>query len=348
MGGIPAGSSGHGTKEIHPMTCFRPMVAAMAMMAALAAPALQARAARPVAADLSDAALAARLGGFSSQSAQVNGLRLHYVVGGQGPLLVLLPGWPETWWEWHKVMPRLARTHRVVAVDLRGMGGSDKPVGGYDKKTMAADIAALIRHLGGGQADVVGHDIGSMVAYSLAATAPDLVHRLVLVDVAPPDKSLTTWPMLPGVGTFGDKVGDGAHAYVWWFAFHQVKGLPEQLMADGRIRLEQDWCFHYLTRDETTIDALDRAVYQAAYTSPAAIRAGDAWYQAFPQDIVDDESYGRLAMPVLAIGGPGYGWLQGVLSAKAARLTMARADTGHFIPEEDPDFLAARLLAFLS
>jgi pimeloyl-ACP methyl ester carboxylesterase len=81
-------------------------------------------------------------------------------------------------------VPELAATHRVVAVDLRGMGASDKPEGGYDKKTMAADIAALIRHLGHGKADVVGHDIGSMVAYSLAATAPDVVRKLVLVDVA--------------------------------------------------------------------------------------------------------------------------------------------------------------------
>lgn len=328
------------------MKTLRSMVAATALMAGLTSPSLQAKAVPP-AADISDAALAGRLEGFSSETVEANGIRLHYVAGGKGPLVVLLPGWPETWWEWHRIMPELARTHRVVAVDLRGMGGSQKPADGYDKKTMAADIAALIRHLGGGKADVVGHDIGSMVAYSLAATSPDLVKRLVLVDVAPPDKSLATWPMLPGVGTFGDKVGDGSHAYVWWFAFHQVKGLPEQLMADGRIRMEQDWFFHYLTRDETTIDALDRAVYQAAYTSPEAIRAGDAWYQAFPQDIADDESYPTLRMPVLAVGGPGYTWLQGVLSSKASDFRMVRAETGHFIPEEDPAFLTAQLQAFL-
>lgn len=322
------------------------IVAAMAMMASLAAASLHAQ--TPVTAPaLTDAALASRLGNFSSQTVEVNGIRLHYVVGGKGPLLVLLPGWPETWWEWHKMMPELARTHRVMAVDLRGMGGSDKPAGGYDKKTMASDIAALIRLSGAGQADVVGHDIGSMVAYSLAATAPDLVRKLVLVDVAPPDKSLATWPMLPGLGTFGDKVGDGSHAYVWWFAFHQVKGLPELLMADGRIRMEQDWFFHYLTRDEATIDALDRAIYQAAYTSPEAIRAGDAWYQAFPQDIVDDEGFDKLTMPVLAVGGPGYAWLQGVLSARAANFKVVKAETGHFIPEEDAGFLTAQVQAFL-
>lgn len=324
------------------------IASALSMMALAGVPALHAQVVPAAAAhDMSDASLARSLGGFTSEMAQVNGVKLHYVVGGKGPLLVLLPGWPQTWWEWHKMMPELARTHRVVSVDLRGMGGSDKPEGGYDKKTMAADIAALIRHLDGGKADVVGHDIGSMVAYSVAATAPDVVRKLVLVDVAPPEKSLATWPMLPGVGTFGDKVGDGSHAYVWWFAFHQVKGLPEQLMADGRIRLEQNWFFHYLTKDETSINAFDRDVYQAAYTSPAAIRAGDAWYQAFPQDIVDDEAYGKLTMPVLAVGGPGYGWLQAVMGPRASDLKVVRADSGHFIPEETPAFLTEQLQAFL-
>ncbi len=323
-------------------------IAALAMMVLAGVPAAQAKAAPPAdRQDLSDAALARSLGAFTSETAQVNGVKLHYVIGGTGPLLVLLPGWPETWWEWHGIMPQLAATHRVVALDLRGMGASEKPAGGYDKKTMAADVAGLIRHLGAGKADVVGHDIGSMVAYSVAATAPDLVRKLVLVDVAPPEKSLASWPMLPGVGTFGDKVGDGSHAYVWWFAFHQVKGLPEQLMADGRIRFEQDWFFHYLTRDETTITALDRAVYQAAYTSPEAIRAGDAWYQAFPQDIADDETYPGLTMPVLAIGGPGYGWLQAVMTPRATDLKLVRAEAGHFIPEEVPAFLTAQLQAFL-
>lgn len=296
---------------------------------------------------VSDAALVKRLPGFRNAEATVNGVRLHYVVGGFGPLLILLPGWPETWWEWHKIMPELARTHQVVAVDIRGMGSSEKPASGYDKKTMAADIAELIRTLGQGKATVVGHDIGSMVAYALAANRPELVEKLVLLDVAPPEESLATWPMLPGVGTFGDKVGDGAHSYVWWFAFHQVKGLPEALMADGRIRLEQDWMFHYLTKDDSAIDALDRDVYQAAYTSREAIRAGDAWYQAFPQDIIDNKGVPVLEMPVLAIGGPGHDWLRNVLTPRMRALKLVKFDCGHFIPEERPEALVGELRAFL-
>ena len=99
-------------------------------------------------------------------------------------------------------------------------------------------------------------------------------------------------PILPVVGTFGDKI-DPNHPFPWWFAFHQVRELPEQMLA-GRINLETDWFFKYLTVDETAIGPQDRAIYVAAYNSADAIRAGDAWYQAFPQDIVDDETYGKL------------------------------------------------------
>lgn len=297
---------------------------------------------------IDDAALVRTLPGFSEGMAQVNDIKLHYVAGGKGPPVLLLPGWPQTWWAYHKIMPDLARKHRVIAVDLRGMGGSAKPASGYDKKTMGSDIAALVRGLKLGRVDVVGHDIGSMVAYSFAAQYPELTHRLVLLDVAPPDASLAKWPLLPGVGTFSEKVGDGAHAYPWWFAWHQVPELHAKLAADGRIRLEQDWFFHYLLRDDASIDARDRAVFAAAYSSPDAIRAGDAWYQAFPQDIVDNDAYPMLTMPVLALGGPGYGWLAGVMPAKASNLKVVKvADSGHFIAEEVPEELLSHLEKFL-
>ena len=298
--------------------------------------------------DISDAALVRSLPGFSEQMVQVNGVRLHYVAGGKGPPLLLLPGWPQTWWAYNKVMPALALKYRVIAVDLRGMGGSEKPASGYDQKTMGSDIAALVKTLALGKVNIVGHDIGSMVAYSFAAQYPELTRRLVLLDVAPPDASLAKWPLLPGVGTFGDKVGDGSNAYPWWFAWHQVPDLHAKLAADGRIRLEQDWFFHYLLRNDASIDARDRAVYAAAYTSPAAIRAGDAWYQAFPQDIIDNDAYPKLTMPVLALGGPGYGWLASVMPTKAADLKVVRvANSGHFIAEEVPDELLNHLERFL-
>ena len=318
---------------------------AVAALCFATAPAAEAQTATD---DITDAALVRSLPGFSEGTAQVNGVSLHYVAGGNGPPLLLLPGWPQTWWAYHKVMPTLARMHRVIAIDLRGMGRSEKPTGGYDKKTMGSDIAALVKALALGKVDVVGHDIGSMVAYSFAAQYPELTRRLVLLDVAPPDASLAKWPLLPGVGTFGEKVGDGSHAYPWWFAWHQVPDLHAKLAADGRIRLEQDWFFHYLLRDDASIDARDRDVFAAAYSGPDAIRAGDAWYQAFPQDIIDNDAYPKLAMPVLALGGPGYGWLASVMPAKAADLKVVRlANSGHFIAEEVPDELLEHLERFL-
>ena len=211
---------------------------------------------------------------------------------------------------------------------------------------MAADIHELLVELGYPKADIVGHDIGSMIAYSYAANFPQATSKLVLLDVAPQDAGLATWPMLPTAGTFNDKL-DENHAYVWWFAFHQVKGLPEDLL-EGRAYLQQAWMFRYLMQDESKLDSLDRAVYAAAYDSRDAIRAGDAWYQAFPQDILDNESYAPLAMPVLAIGGPGYAWLKGALAGKSRDHRVVKmSDSGHYIPEEQPEKLLKYLNEFL-
>jgi pimeloyl-ACP methyl ester carboxylesterase len=295
---------------------------------------------------ISNAELVRTLPGFKEGYATVNGVRLHYVAGGEGSPVVLLPGWPQTWWAFHKIMPALARDHRVIAVDLRGMGASDKPADGYDKKTMAKDIAELVRVLGYDKVEVVGHDIGAQVAFSFAANHPEATRKLVLLDVPHPDANLAKWPLLPTVGTFGDRIFDG-QAYAWWFAFHQVKGLPEELL-EGRHHIEQAWFFRYLLKDESAIDVRDRAVYAAAYASRDAIRAGNAWYQAFPQDIVDDGTYGKLTMPVLGLGGPGYEWLKATLEAKATDLRVIKMeDSGHFIAEEKPEDTLAYLAEFL-
>jgi pimeloyl-ACP methyl ester carboxylesterase len=293
-----------------------------------------------------DEALVESLAGFRNEVATVGGIKLHYVIGGSGPAVILLPGWPETWWSWHKIMPELAKTHTVISLDIRGMGASDKPADGYEKKVMAQDVYVLLQTLGYEKADIVGHDIGSMVAFAFAEAHPEATNRLVMLDIPHPDASLAKWPLLPEAGTFGDKI-DENHAYPWWFAFHQVKGLPEDLVA-GRAEIEQKWFFRYLMKDESKIDAKDRAVYAAAYDSRDATRAGNAWYQAFPQDIVDDASYTRLTMPVLALGGPGYAWLKAALEQKTTNLTVYKlADSGHFIAEEQPEETLKYLIPFL-
>lgn len=293
-----------------------------------------------------DASLVKRLPGFANGSAEVNGTKIHYVTGGKGEPLVLLPGWPQTWWSYHKIMPALAKHYTVIAVDLRGMGSSAKPAGGYDKKTMAKDIHELLKKLGHEQAHIAGHDIGAQVAWSFAANHSAATKKLVMLDVPHPDEGLYKWPIIPGVGTFGDKI-DERTPFAWWFAFHQVKGLPEKLLA-GRVHLEQEWFFTYLMKDESALSALDRSVYANAYNSADAIRAGNAWYQAFPQDIVDEKTYQQLTMPVLGIAGPGYGWLSSTLAARATNArTVKLENSGHFVAEEAPTETTQLMLEFL-
>ena len=326
---------------------LKPFAAVLAVTAALAF--FGGASAQPVSyskASTTDAALVAKLPGFSNGSADVNGTRIHYVTGGKGEPLVLLPGWPQTWWSYHKIMPELAKHYTVIAVDLRGMGSSAKPAAGYDKKTMAKDVAELLKMLGHDTAYIAGHDIGAQVAWSFAANYGPSTRKLVMLDVPHPDEGLYKWPILPGVGTFGDKI-DERTPFAWWFAFHQVKGLPEKMLA-GRVHIEQEWFFTYLMKDESALSPLDRSVYANAYNSADAIRAGNAWYQAFPQDIVDEKTYAQLTMPVLGIAGPGYGWLSATLAAKASNARTVKLDnSGHFMAEEAPQETTRLMLEFL-
>ena len=189
-----------------------------------------------------------------------------------------------------------------MSVDIRGIGASAKPLEGFDKKTMAADNASLIDRLGHSRAHVVGHDIGAQVAHSLAANFPGATETLTMQDVPQPDEGLPKWPPLPTHGTFSDKIDDD-HAYARWFAFHQVKNLPEELL-ESRVYIEQEWIFRYLMKDESAIDTRDRAVYAAAYATKDASRAGSASHQAFAQDIIDEQGYAMIEIPVPRIAGP--------------------------------------------
>ncbi len=296
--------------------------------------------------NVSDSTLVKSLPGFKNDYSDVNGVRLHYVVGGKGEPLVLLPGWPETWWTFHKIMPALAEHYTVITVDLRGMGGSSKPADGYDKKTMAKDINELVKSLGYDKVNVAGHDIGSAVAYAYAENYPQATNKLVMMEFPHPDEGLTKFPLLPAQAPVGDKVG-ASRPFLWWFAFNQVNGLPEQLLA-GRIRIEQDWLFKYFLINENAVDARDRAVYEQAYNSSEAIRASNGWYQAFTQDIADNKNYGALDMPVLVLAGPAYQWMKVVVGKKATNLTALPVEnSGHFVQEEQPEFVSKTMLDFL-
>jgi pimeloyl-ACP methyl ester carboxylesterase len=305
---------------------------------------------KPLVDPLSDAELAASLdGGFASNHVQLDNVRVHYVEGGAGEPLLLLGGWPQTWWQWHKVMPALARRNRVIAVDLRGMGGSSRPQRGYDKKTMAHDIRELVRSLNLTSVSIAGHDIGAMVAYAYAANYPEATSRIALLDVPHPEPSWNEFRLLPQPDQHRDTaVEQGDAVYVWWFALNQVRGLPDRVLA-GRMRHLLDWLFTYQARDPWSIDEHSRQVYARAYNSPDAIRAGNGWYQTFTTDIVDGQSYPTVTTPLLALGGEhsNYGYLRELMPTKGTDVRVVEVpDCGHYLPEEQPEFVVDELTRF--
>lgn len=271
---------------------------------------------------------------------EVNGVSLHYVSGGQGEPLVLIPGWPETWWAYHQVMPLLAAAYHVMVVDIRGMGSSDKPVAGYEKKNMAKDIYALTQQLNYEKIHICGHDIGAHVAFSFAANYPEAVRNLILLDTPHPDERMYQLPMLPVPGL--------DYTYPWWLAFNQVKELPEALLV-GRMNIVIDWVLKALLKNEECINEFDRAVYSQAYNSVDSIRASNAWYQAFGQDIQDIKNYKKIDVPVLGIAcNSSYGMLSEFIKKFAAVHTIANIDdSGHFLLAEKPQEVAKAILSFI-
>lgn len=277
----------------------------------------------------------------SSVEASLPGFRggvaagVRYVTAGKGEPLLLLPGWPQTWWEFHKIMPALARRYRVIAVNLPGIGGSQPTAG--DKKTIAAAIHGLVQALGLGPVHVVGHDIGAMVAFSFAANHPAATKTVTIMDVPHPDESLFGVPLVVPPG----------QVHPWWFAFNAAQGLPERLLA-GRFRLMVDYLCELLLVDQSAIDERDKAIYAAAYSSPAAIRAGNSWYQTLTQDIEDQKAYGPITVPMLGIASLASPYLEPTLMAKGTDVRVVTMPTsGHFLPEEQPDAVVAAITGLI-
>lgn len=270
-----------------------------------------------------------RLPGFSSQNINVNGTKLHVVKGGQGEPLLLLPGWPQTWWSYHKIMPALAKDFEVIAVDVRGMGSSAKPESGYDKRNMARDIYELVQHFGFSQVNIAGHDISATITHSFAAQFPELTKKVVFIDTPPIDPNIHRLPMLPPPGHNGG-------FYPWWLGFNQIQNLPEQLL-EGRSHILLNYVFDNLTADSSSLPQEDREVYFNHYNRIENIRSGNRWYQAFPQDAIDSQAYNKLNMPVMGIVGEGGAALKQALPAIANDYSIRIIPgAGHFIAEEKP------------
>ena len=269
--------------------------------------------------------------------ADLGDVRLHYVAAGSGPAVVLIHGWPQTWYMWRHIMPGLAEKYRVVAPDLRGLGDSSKPVLGYDKKTLANDVWRLMHDvLGEKRFFVVGHDWGGPTAYSLAAQHRGAVRRLAIFD-AP----------VPGDGTpvmFNNR---------WHHGLHWELDFPEALTA-GREDVYLGFFYRNWGGRPDCIPEEDQAEYLRTYRLPGSMRAGFNLYRATPQDVIDNEAFvaeGKLKMPVLCYGGPlGRGRGRGAIEswrrvAEDVRGGIAEG-CGHWIPEERPQWALEQLLAF--
>jgi pimeloyl-ACP methyl ester carboxylesterase len=276
---------------------------------------------------------------FSHHTASVNGIQLHYVIGGHGNPLVLLHGWPETWYEFRLVMPALAKSYTVIVPDLRGLGDSSKPLTGYDGKTVAEDIHQLVTMLGFKTIFLAGGDVGAVIAYPYAAAHPTEVKKLVVWEA--PIVGLTP----PGAKS------------VWWFFFHQVPDLPEALV-NGKELTYLSWFYHNLAYNPAAITQAAINEYVSHYSAPGGMRAGFEYYRALPQDAIENMNYSKtkLTMPVLALGG-GYdpyfgGNTTTPLIAPSIKMAAQNVQTvivpnsGHWIPEEQPQFFVKQLANF--
>ncbi|MFG3261938.1 MULTISPECIES: alpha/beta fold hydrolase [Streptomyces] len=274
---------------------------------------------------------------------QVDGVRLHYLRAGSGPLLVLLHGWPQTSDCWRPVLPDLAADHTVVAPDLRGYGLSDKPSTGYDKRRMAADMAGLVEALGFETTAVVGHDRGARVGHRWALDRPDQVERLAVLDIVPTREMFR-------------RLDASLASGYWHWLFQMQPDLPERLVGhDIRGYLEyffERWTYN---RHGLTPEAVDG--YVRAFSRPGAMRASFDDYRAMEQDValddIDAAEGRRLTMPVLALWGsvglPSRLPTLEIWRAYADDVTGAEIpECGHFIPEEQPEALLGHLWSFLA
>jgi pimeloyl-ACP methyl ester carboxylesterase len=276
---------------------------------------------------------------FTSRYVDTGDLRQHAVVGGEGPPLLLVHGWPETWYAWRMLMPDLARDFEVIAVDQRGRGLSDKPSGGYDTGTLAGDLIALMDALGHERFAVVGHDTGFAISYALAADHPDRIVRVALAEI-PGSPGAAPSPPVFVPGPINDRL--------WHLPFNRLEKINEQLV-EGRERIFFGWEFDAAAK-KLPDDVID--YYVGLLSDPDALRGSFGFYRALDTTIAQDgqRRTQRLAMPVLAIGGEAS---FGDHVADALKLvaddvhSLVIPGAGHFVAEEAPDEVLAALREFL-
>ena len=262
---------------------------------------------------------------FRTDNILTNGVQIYVRVGGEGPAVVLLHGYGETGDMWSPLAIRLVRNHTVIVPDLRGLGPSSRPAGGYDKKTQAADLAGVLDALKIEKVDLVTHDIGNMVGYAFAAQYPGRVGKFVLID-AP----------LPGIGPWDDIIR--SHA-LWHFSFY---GPDAERLVKGRERIYLDRFWNEFSADPKKFDEASRKHYAKLYAEAGAMHAGFEQFKAFDQDAMDNKAFvgkGMLTMPILAVGGEkSFGPMMATVMRAAATNVQGAIvpNSGHWLMEENP------------
>jgi pimeloyl-ACP methyl ester carboxylesterase len=279
-------------------------------------------------------------GTFTSRYVDIGGLNLHAVIGGNGPPLLLVHGWPETWYAWRLIMLSLAANFEVIAVDQRGIGLSDKPPGGYDTGNLADDLIALMDALGHQQFAAVGHDTGFAIMYALAADHPERLTRVALIELPGPPMASSSPPAF---------VPSPVNNRLWHIAFNRVENLPEQLISG---REHAFFGYEFANQGGTLAEEVIK-YYVSLVSEPEALRGSLSFYRAFDATLAQNEERRsrRLTMPILAIGGQdSYGeHVGGAMKLLADDVeSVVIPGAGHWVAEEAPDAVLIALTSFLT
>jgi pimeloyl-ACP methyl ester carboxylesterase len=272
---------------------------------------------------------------FINKMANVNGINIHYVTGGTGEVLLLIHGFGQNWYMWNRLLPELSKYFTVIAPDLPGVGESDKPDGGYDKKTLAADLHGLIKQLGYNKINVVGHDIGLMVAYAYTAQFGDEVKKVALLDA-----------LLPGV----EPVWSEVRAHAWWFGFFGWPASGDIVAGKEKEFLTNFWPVVGHVQNAFTKEETDEFV--RAYSTPKSTYGAFHWFAAFPQDAIDNQQFmkNKLQMPLLAMGSE----YQGTFLPDHCKLVADNVkgviikNSGHWLVQENTEEVQKELVDFFT
>jgi pimeloyl-ACP methyl ester carboxylesterase len=268
----------------------------------------------------------------------VNSFRMHYVTAGSGYPLVFLHGWPQTWFEWRKIIPPLAERFSIIAPDLRGLGDSERPITGYDKRTLASDVYALLKTLGHEKIGLIGHDWGGTVAYYLAYDYPELVERLLILEST------------PGIARAGDQLPLQGIRRLWHIFFQGGNPDMAELLVRGNEELYLSRMCSVACYNPALFSQEEMAEYIRAYSQPGALRAGFHYYRAaLEEDVTNFTGCTQtLTMPVRAWGGERFmGDITPLWKRVADTVVGGLVERcGHFVAEERPDFVLQQVKEF--